>query len=78
MEFLNQEGWERAYVDGGLIVQSFIRAGLIEDVIVTLVPVLIGDGRRLFGMIDNDIGVKLIRSEAFSTSGMVQNHYKII
>ena len=32
MESLNKEGWKRVYVDGGLIVQSFIKAGLIEDI----------------------------------------------
>ena len=36
MKSLNDKGWKRAYVDGGQIVQSFIRAGLIEDLIITL------------------------------------------
>jgi len=78
MESLHKEGWKRAYVDGGLIVQSFIRAGLIDDMVVTLIPILIGDGRRLFGMVDDDVDLKLTSSQAFHTSGMVQNHYKIM
>ena len=74
---LEKEGWMRTYVDGGLVVQSFIRAGLIEDIIVTIIPVLIGEGRSLFGSLEKDIQLKLIRSQAFG-SGMVQNHYQII
>lgn len=77
MKSLNAEGWKRVYVDGGQIVQSFIKAFLIKDLIITVIPILIGDGRRLFGMVDEDINLKLINSRAFP-SGMVQNHYKIL
>jgi len=77
MSALNKEGWKRAYVDGGQLVQSFIREGLIEDVTLTLVPILIGSGLRLFGEVDRDIDLQLRHSLAFG-SGMVQNHYKLI
>ena len=35
------------YVDGGQIIQSFLRLGLIDDMTITQVPVLLGDGRPL-------------------------------
>ncbi len=44
MESLTKDGWTRVYVDGGQVVQSFIRAGLIEDMTITLIPILIGKG----------------------------------
>ena len=77
MDSLNSKGWTRAYVDGGRIVQSFIRAGLVDDMTVTFVPILIGNGLRLFGEIDSDIDLKLVTSQAFD-SGLVSNHYKLL
>ena len=77
MQSLRTDGWSRAYVDGGKVVQSFVRCGLIEDVILTTVPILIGTGRRLFGEIDHDIDLDLIGSTSFK-SGLVQNHYRIL
>jgi len=73
---LATRGWARAYVDGGLVVQSFIRAGLVEDMTITLVPILIGKGRRLFGDLDGDIDLDLLSSKAFP-SGLVQARYRI-
>jgi len=64
-------------VDGGQIVQSFLKEGLIDDIIVTLIPVLIGEGIRLFGKTDGDVTLKLVASQAFPSSGMIQNHYKV-
>ena len=77
MASLAQEGWRRAYVDGGQVIQSFLRAGLIEDMILTVVPVLIGEGLRLFGPLDQDQSLKLLASKSFP-SGLVRNHYQVV
>lgn len=76
MQSLEKDGWSRAYVDGGKIVQSFIKCGLIDDFVLTIVPILIGDGKRLFGPIDGDIDLELISSTPFK-SGMLQNKYRV-
>ena len=76
MRLLHDEGWSRAYIDGGKLVQSFIRHGLIEDIVLTTVPILIGDGRRLFGEIDADIDLELISTTSFP-SGLVRTSYRI-
>jgi dihydrofolate reductase len=73
---LDKEGWKRAYVDGGKLVQSFIQAGLIQDMTITFIPILIGEGLRLFGPVDGDIDLELMESKSFD-SGLVQNQYKI-
>lgn len=77
MESLESEGWKHAYVDGGKIIHSFIKAGLIEDIILTFIPILIGDGIRLFGEINTDIDLTLLKSRHFK-SGLVQNHYRLL
>jgi len=76
MELLAREGVRRVYLDGGQLVQSFLREGLVADMVVTTVPVLIGGGRSLFGALDRDIGLQLMSSKAFA-SGLVQSTYRV-
>jgi len=78
MKSLAEEGWKRVYVDGGRIVQSFLKERLIEDMVITLISILIGEGIRLFGKTDGDVNLKLIASQACPLSGMVQNHCKVL
>jgi dihydrofolate reductase len=77
MEMLSQEGWKRAYVDGGLLIQSFIQEKLIDDLVITTVPVLIGRGRPLFGPLTADVSLTLLESKHFP-SGLVQSRYRIL
>lgn len=76
MAELDQQGWKRAYVDGGLLVQSFIGAGLIADITLTVAPILIGDGKRMFGPLDADIDLELVSTRAYD-SGMTQTVYRL-
>ena len=77
MRELAQEGARRVYVDGGKIVQAFLRAGLIADMVVTTVPVLIGAGRPLFGGLPCDRDLALVASRSFP-SGLVQSTYRLL
>lgn len=64
------------YVDGGLTIQSFIRAGLLNELTITHVPVLIGKGLPLFADVAKDVKLKLLHSRHFN-SGFVQSHYLV-
>lgn len=77
MEELARKDVRRVYVDGGQLVQSFLRDGLIEDMVITTVPVLIGTGRPLFGTLQSDIDVALVSSRSFP-SGLVQTTYRVL
>lgn len=77
METLHQEGWSKAYVDGGKVIQSFLRAGLISDIILTQAPILIGDGLALFGALDADIKLAHAETESFQ-SGLVSSRYNVL
>jgi dihydrofolate reductase len=70
-------GWKRAYVDGARLVQSFLREGLIADVCITLIPILIGEGISLFGPLEADIDLELLRAETLH-SGMQQMTYRVV
>lgn len=69
-------GADQVYVDGGRVIQTFLRAGLIDDITVGWAPVLIGSGRRLFGDLDDDVQLELVASHA-SGGGMVHATYRV-
>ncbi len=73
---LDGEGWKRAYVDGGQIIQSFLRDGLIEDMVLTRIPILIGTGLPLFGALPADVKLMQLKSEPYA-SGFVQSRYAV-
>ena len=72
---LESTGSKAVYVDGGKTIQSFLRAGLIDQLTLFTVPVLIGRGLPLFGALNNDIKLELVSSRAFA-SGMVERVYR--
>ncbi|MES5323211.1 dihydrofolate reductase family protein [Alcaligenes phenolicus] len=75
MEQLAAENLQRIYVDGGQLIQSFLRAGLVHEMILSTMPVLIGEGRRLFGDVNQDMDWRLLSSKSFP-SGLVQSRYQ--
>lgn len=77
MATLSERGWQRVYVDGGKIIQSFLQDGLIADMTVTIAPILIGAGKRMFGALDADIDLKRLDTKSFP-SGLVTTKYKIV
>jgi dihydrofolate reductase len=70
-------GAKHVYVDGGLTVQEFLRAGLIDQITVTRVPVLIGDGIPLFGSVAHDIKLRHLDTRQY-ISGLVTSKYEVI
>ncbi|MQY05165.1 dihydrofolate reductase family protein [Actinomadura macrotermitis] len=64
------------YVDGGRVVQAFLRAGHIHEITVSTVPVLIGAGFPLFGELDADVPLTLQRT-ADMGAGIVQTTYTV-
>lgn len=69
-------GARRAYVDGGRTVHAFLRAGLIDDLTLSRVPVLIGTGLTPFGDLAADIRLEHVRTRTFP-GGMVQSTYRV-
>ncbi len=72
---LAPKGLHRLYIDGGLTIQRFLRAGLIDRLIITRLPVLIGQGIPLFGALETDIRWKLVESRTYP-GGLVQSEYR--
>lgn len=65
------------YVDGGITIQQFLRAGLIQRLTITRVPVLIGQGIPLFGALLHDIHLRHVSTQHYA-SGLVKTEYEVI
>jgi dihydrofolate reductase len=79
LEILNRlaaSGAQHAYIDGGITVQEFIRAGLIQRLIITRVPVLVGQGIPLFGSLPQDVQLRHVSTRAYA-SGLVKSEYEV-
>jgi dihydrofolate reductase len=70
-------GANHLYIDGGITIQRFLRAGLIQNLTITTVPVLIGDGIPLFGSLPHDIRLRHIATRHYP-SGLVSSEYRIV
>ncbi len=72
---LASRGFRSAYVDGGRLIQSFLRQGLVDELTIARVPVLIGSGIPLFGPLDNDIEFEHLRTLEYP-NGLIRSSYR--
>jgi dihydrofolate reductase len=70
-------GAKHVYIDGGITIQEFLRAGQIHHVTITRVPVLIGEGIPLFGSVPQDIKLRHIGTRQYK-SGLVTSEYEVM
>jgi dihydrofolate reductase len=74
---LTASGIQHIYVDGGITIQRFLRAGLIQRLTITRVPVLIGEGIPLFGSLPHDVQLRHIATRHYP-SGLVSSEYHVV
>ncbi|MDX2097872.1 MAG: dihydrofolate reductase family protein [Leptolyngbyaceae cyanobacterium bins.59] len=73
---LAETGAKHLYIDGGLVIQSFLQEGLIDDLIITVIPILLGTGKPLFGTLPQDVPLLHLATKAYEF-GFVQNQYRV-
>jgi dihydrofolate reductase len=73
---LAERGFNHLYIDGGVTIQRFLEAGLIQHLTITRIPVLLGNGIPLFGPLSRDIRLEHIATRSYP-SGIVQSEYGI-
>jgi len=71
---LNRQGYKNLYIDGGKLIQSFLKEDLIDELIINRIPILLGKGIPLFGEIDQKLKLKHTKTEVFNDS-LVMSHY---
>lgn len=74
---LAASGARHLYVDGGVTIQGFLREGLIQRLVITRVPVLIGQGIPLFGALPRDVRLRHVATRSYA-SGLVQSEYEVL
>jgi dihydrofolate reductase len=74
---LSAQGASHLYVDGGITIQRFLAAGLIDEITITRIPVLLGAGIPLFGPTGGDIPLRHLATRAYD-NGYVQSKYRVI
>jgi len=75
MVALGGAGARHVYVDGGQVIQAFLREGLVDEITISRLPVLLGDGIPLFGGLAADVALKHVATQSFP-SGVVQSKYR--
>jgi dihydrofolate reductase len=73
---LAQRGMKHLYIDGGVTIQGFLSAGLIQRLTITRIPVLLGSGIPLFGFLPHDVQLEHVATRSYQ-SGLVQSDYVI-
>ena len=71
---LKARGFENLYIDGGVTIQNFLAADLIDELIISRLPILLGGGFPLFGELAEPLAFQHVETEALS-NGMTKSRY---
>lgn len=74
---LYREGVKHIWVDGGSTISQFLDLLLVDEMTLSVIPIVLGSGLPLFHTIDKEIPCRLVSSQSYR-SGLVQQHYEII
>jgi len=74
---LEASGSRYVYLDGGITIQRFLRAGLVHRLTITRVPVLVGEGIPLFGKLPHDVRLRHVSTKPYR-SGLVKSEYDFV
>lgn len=77
-ERLTQVAASRVYIDGGQAIRAFLSADLIDEVTVSIAPILIGSGRPLFSDLGRDVRLRLRGTHVLADTGMVAITYDVL
>ena len=68
-------GFKNLYIDGGITIQRFLDHDLIDELIITDLPILLGGGDRLFGKLEANLEFELVGTEVLLEQ-LVKKHYR--
>jgi len=72
---LNKLGYHNLYIDGGQTIQAFLRKNLVDELIISKLPLILGEGIPLFSPQDQTLKFEHCSTEVFE-GGLVKSHYK--
>ena len=74
---LAETGAAEVYIDGGRTVQAFLAADLVDEITVSIAPILLGGGHRLFAELDRDVPLTLRGHHSVDGDGLVRATYDV-
>ena len=72
---IHGKGHRKLYIDGGVTVQNILKEDLIDEMIITVLPILLGGGSPLFGELAEPMGFEHVKTEVM-LNAMVENRYR--
>ncbi|MBE9468951.1 MAG: dihydrofolate reductase family protein [Bacteroidetes bacterium] len=69
------KGYKHLYIDGGKTVQGFLNQDLIDEICITTIPILLGEGIPLFKELPEKIRFEHIKTEVYLNE-LVQSNYR--
>ena len=72
---IHEKGFHRLYIDGGTTIQNFLKEDVIDEMILTTIPVLLGGGSPLFSELQKSLSFELLESKTYLNQ-ITQSHYK--
>lgn len=75
LDQINERGFNRLYIDGGTTIRSFLKEDLIDEMVLTKIPILLGGGAPLFSDLPNELAFELVATKTYLNQ-VTQNHYK--
>jgi dihydrofolate reductase len=76
LDRLSDQGVKHVYVDGGSTIQGFLAESLIDEITITRIPIVLGEGIPLFGPMERDLNLTHVSTKTYEF-GFVQTMYKI-
>ena len=74
---LESDGIKKVYIDGGKLIQNAVELGLLNEITVTTIPIILGDGIPLFGLSGRQTKLKLEKSEVLLNQ-LVKTKYNVV
>ena len=74
LEQIHNQGYNSLYIDGGNTIQHFLAEDLIDEMIITSFPILLGGGPSLFSALPKELEFNLASSKVYFNQ-LVQNHF---
>jgi dihydrofolate reductase len=71
---IHGKGYESLYIDGGTTIRSFLKEDLIDEMVLTTIPILLGGGASLFGTLPESLNFELVGSKTYLNQ-ITQRHY---
>ena len=75
VQSLNAKGYDNCYIDGGKTIQNFLREDLIDEMVISTIPILLGDGKSLFGELSESKRFEVVDTKIVSNL-FTQTYYK--